>query len=45
MKDMTDLLKQLAPVERKKPLLPDLTPYAEVAWDEVLSSSRDLPSR
>jgi ribulose-5-phosphate 4-epimerase/fuculose-1-phosphate aldolase len=28
---MKDLMKRLAPVERKKPLLPDLTPRAELA--------------
>lgn len=31
MNDMTDLMRRLAPVERKQPLLPDLTPQAELA--------------
>jgi ribulose-5-phosphate 4-epimerase/fuculose-1-phosphate aldolase len=31
MNDMTELMKRLAPVERKKPILPDLTPHAELA--------------
>jgi ribulose-5-phosphate 4-epimerase/fuculose-1-phosphate aldolase len=31
MNDTTDLMKMLAPVPRKRPLLPDLTPQAELA--------------
>ena len=31
MNETTELMKRLAPVERKRPLLPDLTPQAEVA--------------
>ena len=31
MTEANDLMSRLAPVERKKPLLPELTPQAELA--------------